>query len=88
MSVDLSSTTMYYAFMNIKNEVLLTQLAEKIKARRTELNISQEKLAEKCNFDRTYISLLERSKRNLSFSNLKKLCDGLEISLSDLLKGL
>ena len=50
--------------------------------------MSQEKLAEKCNFDRTYISLLERSQRNLSFSNLKKLCDGLEISLSDLLKGL
>jgi transcriptional regulator with XRE-family HTH domain len=74
--------------MNIKDEILLTQLAEKIKARRTELNISQEKLAEKCDFDRTYISLLERSKRNLSFSNLKKLCDGLEISLSDLLKGL
>lgn len=74
--------------MNNQNEMLLIQLAEKIKARRTELNISQEKLAEKCNFDRTYISLLERSKRNLSFSNLKKLCDGLEISLSDLLKGL
>jgi len=74
--------------MNNHNEMLLIQLAEKIKARRTELDISQEKLAEKCNFDRTYISLLERSKRNLSFSNLKKLCDGLEISLSDLLKGL
>ncbi len=88
MSVDLSSATMYYYLMNIQNKILLTQLAEKIKARRTELNISQEKLAEKCNFDRTYISLLERSKRNLSFSNLKKLCDGLEISLSDLLKGL
>ena len=74
--------------MNIQNEILLKQLAKKIKARRIELNISQEKLAEKCNFDRTYISLLERSKRNLSFSNLKKLCDGLEISLSDLLKDL
>lgn len=79
---------MYYHLMHIQNEILLTQLAKKIKARRTELNISQEKLAEKCNFDRTYISLLERAKRNLSFSNLKKLCDGLEISLSDLLKGL
>jgi len=88
LSVDLLSASMYYCFMNIKNEIVLTQLAEKIKARRTELNISQEKLAEKCDFDRTYISLLERSKRNLSFSNLKKLCDGLEISLSDLLKGL
>ena len=88
MSVDLSSATLYYYLMNIQNEILLNQLAEKIKVRRAELNISQEKLAEKCNFDRTYISLLERSKRNLSFSNLKKLCDGLEISLSDLLKGL
>ena len=74
--------------MNTKNEILLTQLSKKIKKRRDELNISQEKLAEKCNFDRTYISLLECSKRNLSFSNLKKLCDGLEISLSDLLQGL
>ncbi|MEA2016927.1 MAG: helix-turn-helix transcriptional regulator [Campylobacterota bacterium] len=74
--------------MNNQNEILLTKLAEKIKARRNELNISQEKLAEKCSFDRTYISLLERSKRNLSFSNLNKLCNGLEISLSDLLKGI
>ena len=70
------------------NEALLKKLAESIKARRIELNLSQEKLAEKCAFDRTYISLLERSKRNLSFLNLKKLSDGLEISLSDLLKGL
>jgi len=74
--------------MNTQNEILLSKLAERIKSRRTELKMSQEKLAEKCNFDRTYISLLERSQRNLSFSNLKKLCDGLEISLSDLLKGL
>ena len=50
--------------------------------------MSQEKLAEKCGFDRTYISLLERAKRNLSFLNLKKLCNGLEIDLSNLLKGL
>jgi transcriptional regulator with XRE-family HTH domain len=74
--------------MKTQNEIQLAELAKKIKARRTELNISQEKLAEKCGFDRTYISLLERSKRNLSFLNLKRLCDGLEISLSDLLKGL
>jgi transcriptional regulator with XRE-family HTH domain len=72
--------------MNNQNEILLTKLAEKIKARRTELNISQEKLAEKCNFDRTYISLLERAKRNPSYLSLKKLCHGLEIELSDLLK--
>ena len=47
--------------MNDDNTILLTQLAERIKKRRTELNISQEKLAEKCTFDRTYISLLKKT---------------------------
>lgn len=65
---------------------MLEKLASNIKSRRSELNISQEQLAEKCNFDRTYISLLERAKRNPSLFNLKKLSSGLDISLIDLLK--
>ena len=65
---------------------LLNQLAHKIKTRRKELNISQEKLAQKCNFDRTYISLLERAKRNPSYLSLIKLCVGLEIELTQLLQ--
>jgi len=67
-------------------QALLNQLAIKIKKERTKLNISQEKLAEKCNFDRTYISLLERAKRNPSYLSLLKLCVGLEIELIELLK--
>ncbi|HQU84051.1 MAG TPA: helix-turn-helix transcriptional regulator [Pyrinomonadaceae bacterium] len=61
-------------------------LGQKIKKRREELELSQEKLAEKCEFDRTYISLLERGKRNISFTNLLRLADGLEISASELIK--
>ena len=72
--------------MENNEQELLNQLAKKIKIRRGELNISQEKLAEKCNFDRTYISLLERAKRNPSYLSLKKLCLGLEIELIELLK--
>ena len=72
--------------MKNKNEDLLNELAKKIQSCRNELNISQEKLAEKCNFDRIYISLLERAKRNPSYLSLKKLCIGLEIELSDLLE--
>jgi transcriptional regulator with XRE-family HTH domain len=72
--------------MENQEQELLNQLANKIKYQRNKLGISQEKLAEKCNFDRTYISLLERAKRNPSYLNLKKLCQGLEIELSDLLK--
>jgi len=67
-------------------EKLLIQLANKIKEQRLKLNLSQEKLAQKCDFDRTYISLLERAKRNPSYLSLKKLCIGLEIELIELLK--
>jgi transcriptional regulator with XRE-family HTH domain len=72
--------------MKNSEQELLNQLAKKIKKRRNELNISQEKLAQKCDFDRTYISLLERAKRNPSYLSLLKLCSGLEIELIELLE--
>ena len=71
--------------MNEKEQQLLKQLAEKIKSKRLELNLSQESLADKCGLDRTYISLIERSKRNPSYLSLIKLCDGLEIDIKELL---
>jgi len=64
----------------------LNTLALNIKNQRKKLNISQEKLAELSGVDRTYISLLERSKRNPSILNLQKVCQGLNTSLSNLLK--
>lgn len=72
--------------MKEKEKILLENLARKIKIQRNKLGISQEKLAQKCNFDRTYISLLERAKRNPSYLNLEKLCIGLEIKLSELME--
>lgn len=71
-----------------KSTESLTLLGNKIKERRIELGMSQEKFAEKCGFDRTYISLLERGKRNLSYTNLLKVAEGLEISVSELTEGL
>ncbi len=73
--------------MNEKEQQLLKQLAEKIKSKRLELNLSQEGLADKCGLDRTYISLIERSKRNPSYLSLIKLCDGLDIDIKELLGG-
>jgi putative transcriptional regulator len=64
----------------------LIKLGEKIKKYRQELSLSQEALAHKCDFDRTYISMLERGKRNPSYLNLLKLCKGLEIQIFELLK--
>ncbi|HUH43145.1 MAG TPA: helix-turn-helix transcriptional regulator [Sulfurimonas sp.] len=64
----------------------LINFGNRIKYFRKQLNISQEKLAHKCDFDRTYISQLERGKRNPSYLNLLKLADGLNISISDLVE--
>ena len=62
----------------------LEQLGNRIRSKRHILNLSQEKLAEKCGFDRTYISLIERGKRNPSYTNLLKLSKGLATSVSEL----
>jgi transcriptional regulator with XRE-family HTH domain len=62
----------------------LEPLGKAIKKQREILGLSQEKLADRCGFDRTYISMLERGVRNPSLLNLLKLADGLETSVSKL----
>lgn len=80
-------STLYYD-SRMETDNYLIQLGKEIKRQRLIQNLSQEELALKCGFDRTYISMLERGKRNPSFLNLKKLCVGLEINLNDLLVNL
>ena len=62
----------------------LLLLGKAIKQRREALGLTQERLAEQCGFDRTYISMLERGARNPSLLNLLRLADGLKTSVSQL----
>lgn len=71
-----------------QDETKLVLLGEKIRARREQLHLSQESLADECGFDRTYISMLERGRRNPAFLNLIKLAEGLKLELSTLIKGI
>jgi len=73
--------------MEATNKILIN-LGIKVKNKRFELKLSQEELAEICNFDRTYISLIERGKRNISLTNLLKLSNGLKLTISDLTRDL
>lgn len=52
---------------------------------RTEQSISQELLAHICELDRTYISLLERGKRNPTITTIFKLAYGLKTTPSELI---
>lgn len=64
---------------------LLRQFSHKIKRIRSQRGLTQEGLALVCNLDRTYIGCLERMERSPSLGTLKKLADGLGMSLSELL---
>ena len=55
-----------------------------IRARRSQLGLSQEALAERADLHRTYISDVERGARNVSLLSIVKLADALEISVSAL----
>lgn len=51
---------------------------------RADTGLSQEKFALKINMDRTYFASVESGRRNISIENIKKIADGLGISLSNL----
>ena len=70
----------------MEKDLILKKLGEIVKLKRAELKISQEELAFKCGFDRTYISLVERGMRNISFTNLLILAEGLNTTISSLTK--
>jgi transcriptional regulator with XRE-family HTH domain len=55
-----------------------------LKANRCNRHLSQEALAERCNFDRTYPSLLERGLRTPTLGVLLDLAHGLEIPVERL----
>lgn len=59
-------------------------LGDAVRRKRSSLGLSQEDLADRCGFDRTYISMIERGTRNPSFLNLLRLARGLEVSVSSL----
>lgn len=71
-----------------KLAALVADLGAAIRERRQAEGLSQEALAEIADFDRTYISLVERGERNPSFTNLCRLAAALDVTPSELLKGI
>lgn len=66
----------------------LVRFGQRVRARRESLSLSQEQLAELAEFDRTYISMVERGMRNLSLLNVKRFAKALKMPLEELVKGI
>jgi transcriptional regulator with XRE-family HTH domain len=69
--------------MNIKDKI-----GSRIRQLRNEKHLSQEAFADMCELDRTYISSIEKGKRNVSIINLEKIANALNINLSTLFNDL
>ena len=65
-----------------------TVLGQRVRARRSELGLSQVALADRIGLHFTFVSSVERGERNLSLSSLIRLADGLEVNAGDLVDGL
>lgn len=70
------------------DSALLEYFGLRVKTLRKQRKISQEKLAEISELDRTYISSIERGQRNVSLLNIVKISIALNTTASFLLEGL
>lgn len=61
---------------------------ERVRARRQELGLTQEQLAEACGLHWTFIGQVERGRRNISLHNILKIAAGLQLDPGELVQGL
>lgn len=69
------------------NEILCI-IIERLAIKRTQLDLSQEKLAELCNLHRNYIGYIERGEKRPSLETLIKIAKAMNMKLEDLFKDL
>ena len=64
---------------------VLRRFGKRVRAKRDELGISQEELADRADLDRTYVGGVERGERNVSLVNIYRLARALGLAPKDLL---
>ena len=72
--------------MNTKEEKYFKKLGAKIKQLREEKEIDQKSFAFDCEIGRTQLYMIEKGRTNPRLLTLMKIADGLEISISELLR--
>ncbi|KLE32401.1 helix-turn-helix domain-containing protein [Aurantiacibacter luteus] len=63
---------------------LLERIGTRVRARRHELELSQEALADAAGIDRSHMGKIERGERNVTILNLAKIAAALDCDLANL----
>lgn len=71
----------------MKKQSIRKILARNLRARRAELGLSQEDLADRAGLHRTYVGSVERAERNVSIDNVEKLASAVGATVAALLTG-
>ena len=74
--------------MKVQEDEIAVIIGSRIRELRLEKNYSQEKLAELSSLDMTYISMVERGKRNITVKSLLSICQALGIKLGEFSKSI
>ena len=64
---------------------VMVRFGNRLREIRERVGISQEKLAELAKLHRTYVSSVERGKRNISLLNIEKLAIALGVTMGELM---
>jgi transcriptional regulator with XRE-family HTH domain len=72
----------------MENNIITEKFGNRIRELRNKTGLSQEKFALKIGMDRTYFASVELGKRNIALKNIKKIANGLGVTLSELFEGL
>ncbi len=69
----------------VSEDAFLVQLGVHIRQLREKKNLSQQNLADMCNFPKSTIARIERAEMNTTVKTLVKIANGLEIEPKELL---
>jgi transcriptional regulator with XRE-family HTH domain len=72
--------------MSAKADITV-RFGHRVRELRHQTGLSQEAFADKCGLDRTYISGIERGRRNVALRSVERVAKALGISMSKLFEG-
>ena len=68
------------------DETITLKIAARVRMRRKQLRLSQERLATLCNLHRTYIGAIERGEKRITVVTLSKIARALQKQITYFLK--
>jgi transcriptional regulator with XRE-family HTH domain len=71
-----------------KRTDILVRFGQMVRSLRTKAGHTQEEFADRCGLDRTYISGIERGRRNVSIRNVELIGDALGMTLAEMFRHL